>query len=210
MNQHRIESFGLPVSNFTRAVRIVCEEKSIAYHLRPVPPHSLEAMALHPLGKIPGLRHGDVTLGESRAIVAYLDRLFPETPLVPTAPLALAVEVEQWVSIITTAVDPVLVRQYVLAYLSPDTSDGAIDRKAVDSALPKLEALIGILDKAVAETGFLAAGRFTFADALLLPILAAVRLFPEGGRAIEGAPNLAGYFKLHSARPSFTATDPWT
>jgi ketosteroid isomerase-like protein len=63
-------------------------------------------------------------------------------------------------------------------------------------------ALIGILDRAVAKTGFLAAGRFTFADALLLPILAAVRIFPKGGRAIEGAPNLAGYFKLHSARPA--------
>ena len=75
MSLHKIEIFGFPQSNFTRAVRIVCEEKSIEYEYFPVPPHSPEANAIHPLGKIPCLRHGEVSLGESSAIAAYLDRL---------------------------------------------------------------------------------------------------------------------------------------
>lgn len=204
MSQHKLEIFGVPQSNFTRAVRMVCAEKSVNYDYVPVPPHSPEARAVHPLGKIPGLRHGTLSLGESRAIVAYLDQLYPEIPMVPADP-----EVEQWVSIITTAIDPVLVRQYVFANIFPDTPDGTVDRAAVDAMLPRVEALTGFLDGALGNKSFLAAGRFTFADALLLSILAAVRLFPEGARAMDAAPNLSRYLARHASRPSFIATDPW-
>jgi glutathione S-transferase len=72
-----------------------------------------------------------------------------------------------------------------------------------------MKAFIELLDGALAGKDFLAAARFTFADALLLSTLAAVRLFPEGAQAIDAAPNLARYLILHSARASFIATDPW-
>jgi len=207
MNQNRVEIYGIPESNFTRAVRMVCEEKALDYDHFPVRPHSDEANAIHPLGKVPGLRHGQVTLGESRAIVAYLDCLYPETPMMPASPDA--AEAEQWVSIVMTAMDPVLIRQYVFANLFPKTADGTVDRAAVEAPLPTLKAQIKLLDQALARKNFLAAARFTFADALLLSTLAAVRLFPEGAHAIDAAPNLAHYVNLHSARASFIATDPW-
>ncbi|HEY0523091.1 MAG TPA: glutathione S-transferase family protein [Stellaceae bacterium] len=210
MDEPRIEIFGVPQSNFTRAVRIACEEKAIAYDYHPVRPHSPDVVAIHPLGKIPALRHGELTLAESWPIVSYLDKLFPEAPMIRTGTTALTAEVEQWVSIVGTSVDPVLVRKYVFAYLFPDTPDGLVDRATVEAALPKMEALITMLDARVAGTGFLAAGHFTFADALLLSTLAAVRLYPEGAGAIEAAPNLARYLERHSARPSFVATDPWS
>ncbi|MDB5978151.1 MAG: hypothetical protein JWR07_4911 [Nevskia sp.] len=210
MSQHKIEIFGIPQSNFTRAVRIVCEEKGIDYLHLPVRPHSDEANDIHPLGKVPGLRHGEVRLGESRAIVAYLDRQYPELPMMPASPPALAARLEQWASIVMTAVDPVLIRQYVFAYLFPATADGAVDRAAVDATLPQMEALVAMLDRALAGADYLAAGSFSFADAILLSTLAPVRLFPEGKRAIDAAPHLGRYFSLHSARPSFVATDPWS
>jgi len=209
MSQDRIEIYGIPQSNFTRAVRMVCAEKAIDYDHFPVRPHSGEANAIHPLGKVPGLRHGLVKLGESRAIVAYLDRLHPETPMMPASPDAPAAEAEQWLSIIMTAMDPVLIRRYVFANLFPQTADGTIDRAIVDAALPEMKAFIELLDGALAGKDFLAAARFTFADALLLSTLAAVRLFPEGAQAIDAAPNLARYLILHSTRASFIATDPW-
>jgi glutathione S-transferase len=209
MSQNRIEIYGIPQSNFTRAVRMVCGEKGIDYDHLPVRPHSDEANALHPLGKVPGLRHGEVRLGESRAIVAYLDRLYPETPMMPASPGAPAAEAEQWLSIVMTAMDPVLIRQYVFANLFPQTSDGTVDRAIVGAALPTLKKQIELLDRALAGKDFLAAARFTFADALLLSTLAAVRLFPEGAHAIDAAPNLARYVALHSTRASFITTDPW-
>lgn len=40
-----------------------------------------EFLALNPRGKVPVLKDGDFALSESLAIVAYLDRKFPEPPL---------------------------------------------------------------------------------------------------------------------------------
>jgi glutathione S-transferase len=205
-----IEIFGVPQSNFTRAVRIVCEEKLIAYKHHAVAPHSPEVAAIHPVGKIPVLRHGEVTLAESWPIVSYLDRLFPEKPMIHVGSPALNAQVEQWLSIVSTSIDPVFVRKYVFAYLFPETSDGSVDRTAVDATLPKMTQLIGMLDARVSDLQFLAAGRFTFADALLLSTLAPIRLFPEGATALGSAPNLTRYFEQHSVRPSFLETDPWS
>ena len=210
MDQHsRIEIIGIPQSNFVRAVRVVCEEKSIEYDHYPDRPHSAPVSAIHPLGKVPVMRHGEFTLAESWPIVAYLDRVFPETPMMRAHTTELTAEIEQWVSIAGTAVDLILVRKYAFAYLFPGTPDGAVDRAVVDEVLPKMEALITMLDARVAPTGFLAAGRFTFADALLLPTLDAVRRLPEAGRAIEAAPSLSTYVLRHCARPSLMKTDPW-
>jgi glutathione S-transferase len=209
ISHNRIEIFGVPQSNFTRAVRIVCKEKSIEYDYLPEPPRSALVAAIHPLGKIPVMRHGDFTLAESWPIVAYLDRLFPEPPMIQADTAALSAEIGQWVSIVATSVDPILVRKYVFAYVFPNTPDGSVDRSVVDETLPRMEALIAMLDARVAVTGFLAADRFTFADALLLSSLIPVRKLPEGGRAIEAAPNLRRYLERHSTRPSLVATDPW-
>jgi len=40
-----------------------------------------EFLAINPRGKLPALRHGDLSLSESVAIVRYIDRLFPRPPL---------------------------------------------------------------------------------------------------------------------------------
>ncbi|WP_426421209.1 glutathione S-transferase family protein [Bradyrhizobium genosp. A] len=210
MDQSPIEIFGAPQSNFTRAIRIACEEKAIDYVYHPLAPHSPEVAAIHPLGKIPGLRHGELTLGESRAIMGYLDGMFPESPLIAIGPPGAASEAEQWLSIIMSATDPILIRQYVFAYIFPKDPDGAVDGEAVKAVVPALEAHIALLDKAVSEASFIAADRFTFADALLLSTLAAVRRFPEGASAMERAPSLSRYFQLHAERPSFIKTDPWS
>ena len=57
--------------------------------------------------------------------------------------------VEQWISIVNTTVDPVLMRQYLVAYLFPGTADGKPDRARIEAALPKMPALFDLLDKAL-------------------------------------------------------------
>src|SRR5256885_1622785 len=43
-------------------------------------------LALNPRGKVPVIRDGDTVLAESLAIIAYLDRKYPEHPLLGRTP----------------------------------------------------------------------------------------------------------------------------
>ena len=203
----KLEIIGIPQSTFVRVVRMVCEEKGVPYELKPAGPHSPEINALHPFGKVPGMRHGDVELCESQAIANYIDRTFDGPKVIPQDPKQ-AAEVEQWVSLINTVVDPVWIRTYLLNYIFPKGKDGKPDRAAIEGALPAMRKQADILDKAVAKSGHLAGNGFTLADIDLMPILFYVRQFPEGGEIIKSTKNLEGYFARHSARPSFKNTMP--
>ena len=84
------EVIGSTRSSYTRVVRMACEEKGIDYVLTEVLLGAPEIFAIHPFGKMPVMRHGDVELFESKAIATYLDRRFPGPPLFPFEPLPAA------------------------------------------------------------------------------------------------------------------------
>lgn len=77
----KIYTFTMPTFNTSKAV-LVAEELGLNYELVKLDPKkgehkAPEHMARHPLGKIPVLEHGDVTLFESMSIVRYLLSLAP-------------------------------------------------------------------------------------------------------------------------------------
>jgi glutathione S-transferase len=156
---------------------------------------------------MPVLRHGPVELFESKAIATYLDRSFPGPTVFPTDPWRAALT-EQWVSLVNTVMDRTLIRTYLFAYIAAKRADGGPDREAIDAVMPALREQLGILDRAVAQTGYLVAEQFTFADINLLPILYRLRQFPEGAEALAAAAHLASYYDRHAARPSFKRTIP--
>src|SRR5262249_39042377 len=181
---------------------MVCEEKGIDYRLTETPLGAPALFDIHPLGRMPVLRHGDVELFESKAIATYLDLSFPGPRLIP-ADARLAGLTEQWVSLVNTLVDRTLVRTYLYAYIVPMVTGGKPDRQAIDAALPAVREQIAILDKAVAATGHLVGEQFTFADINLLPILHRVQQAPEGDAAVTAADHLKRYYERHAVRPSF-------
>ena len=201
------EIIGSVRSTYTRAVCMVCEEKGIDYVLTEKWLGAPELKAIHPFGKMPVLRHGDVELFESKAIATYIDRAFPAPHVFPDDPHHAALT-EQWVSLVNSVMDRTLIRTYVFAYIVPMMSGGKPDRKAIETVMPAVHAQLEVLDHAVAGTGYLAGGRFTFADINLLPILHRVGQFPEGARALAAAGHLAAYYDRHAARPSFVRTMP--
>jgi glutathione S-transferase len=201
------EIIGSARSTYTRVVCMVCEEKGIDYGLKECALGAPELLAIHPLGKMPVLRHGDVALFESRAIATYLDRSFPGAQLFPSDP-RLAALTEQWVSLVNTVIDRTLIRTYLYAYIAPKTTDGKPDRAAIQAVMPAVRQQLEILDRAVAGTGYLVGNDFTFADINLMPILDRVRLPPEGADALAAAGHLAAYYARHATRPSFVRTTP--
>lgn len=201
------EIIGSLRSTYTRVVCLVCEEKGIDYTLSETPLRAAELFAIHPLGKMPVLRHGDLTLFESKAIATYLDGAFPGPRLIPTEPRPAAL-LEQWVSFVNTAVDRTVIRTYLYAYIAPKTADGSPDRATIAAVLPELRQQVAVLDKAVAATGHLVGTELTFADLNLLPLLHRLGQAPEGAEVLAGATHLAAYYARHAARPSFRRTMP--
>jgi glutathione S-transferase len=202
-----VEIIGWERSTYTRVVRMVCEEKAIRYDLRDVAPRSPQALAIHPFGKIPVMRHGDFELCESKAIATYLDLSFPGPKLIPTEPRHAALT-EQWVSLVNTRIDTTMIRTYLFAYIFPKTEDGAPDRKAIDAVTPAVQEEIGFINRAVAKGGFLAGDSFTYADINLMPILFLVQKLPEGAATVAAAKPLSDYYQRLAARPSFQNTMP--
>jgi glutathione S-transferase len=201
-----LQIIGAPFSNFVWATRIACAEKGVPYAVVEARPHTPEVDAIHPLGKIPAMRHGDVTLAESRAICLYIDRSFDGPSLIPADPRQ-AAETEQWVSMICTAIDPASWRPYVGGYFFPGTADGSPNRAVIDPVIPKLEQHLGVLDRAVAG-GHLAANRFTLADAYAIPLLYYLRMLPESSALLVRAKSLGVYLTRHLERPSVRDTIP--
>jgi glutathione S-transferase len=201
------EIIGVPGSIFVRTARIACVEKGVAYTLTPVRPHSPEARAIHPFGKIPVFRHGDLTLSESRAICCYLDMAFPGPPLVPRDPVGAAV-CEQWISLVNSSIVPILTRDYLHAHIFSGLPDGAPDRTAIAAVLPKLGDIFVLLDRELSARDFLAGDDFTLADAYLLPVLNYMRQLPESGEVMAAAPHITAWYDRMMARPSCADTVP--
>lgn len=201
-----LEIIGFPRSNFVRTVRMVAQEKGVAYELTPAMPHSDEVKAIHPLGLIPVLRHDGLELAESGAIARYIDSAFEGPALLPTEPRA-AAPVNQWISLTTGAVDQLLMRNYVVEYAFHKDEDGNVVRTKIDRALKRFPDMFAMLEAAVAP-GYLGSGDFSMADCFLAPILAVVQLFPEGKEHFEASAALQAYFGRITERASFVETAP--
>jgi glutathione S-transferase len=212
-----LQIIGAPQSNYVWVTRIACHEKGVPYTLVPAMPHTPEIDAIHPLGKIPALRHGAVILAESRAICFYIDHAFDGPPLAPRDP-AEGARTEQWISIVNTHFDALVARPYVGAYFFPGTPDGGPNRPIIETALPKLEAQFVMLDRVVAKTGHLVGDSFTLADMNVLPMLFYLDKLPESGAMLRRTANLRAYYEHHIARasvreavpPPFPGRSSWT
>ncbi len=202
-----LQIIGGPQSNFVWVTRIACVEKGVPYKHVVAMPHTPEVDAIHPFGKIPVMRHGDVTLCESRAIISYIDRMFDGPSLVPSDPVA-AAQVEQWMSMICTTIDPMWLRQYYAAYVLAARGNGVIDRARIAAAIPQMEPQFAVMDRAVAKTGHLVGESFTLADAYLIPLVFYMNAVPESAALMAKTSHLKAFLDQHIARPSVQQTKP--
>ena len=76
---------GVQLSPFVRKALLMLEFKSIEYESVDVFPGSEDAAfrAISPLGKVPVLEHDEFSIPDTSVICRYLDRVYPEKPLLP-------------------------------------------------------------------------------------------------------------------------------
>jgi len=201
-----LEIIGVPLSNYVRSVRMLCEEKGVAYTLNPAMPHSPEVKAIHPAGQVPCMRHGEVALFESKAIASYIDRAFPGPKLIPEDTVG-AAQCEQWVSFGNVKIDRWIMREFVVPSVFFDKAKGP-DTAKIAAALPEIDKVVKALDDGLARTGHLVGDKLTYADLNVLPMLVACGLFPQGKAILEKYSNVSAFIARLTERPSFKNTAP--
>ncbi len=201
-----LEIIGVPFSNYVRSLRLLCEEKGVAYKLTPSRPHTPEVNAIHPAGQIPVIRHGDVALFETKAIASYIDKVFPGAKFIPEDAVAGAY-VEQWVSYGNAKVDKWIMREFVVPQAFADKVKGP-DMAKVNAAVPEIEKCCAALDAAIAKTGHLAGKNLTFADMLVLPMVMTAQAFPLGREIVPKHKALMAWAEKLTARDSWKNTTP--
>ncbi len=88
-----IELYFAKASTFAQRTRVVLLEKEIDFTPIEIDlqnkPEGYQQISRY--GKVPAIRHGDLTIYESAIINEYLDEVFPEPPLLPHEPSAKAI-----------------------------------------------------------------------------------------------------------------------
>jgi glutathione S-transferase len=202
--------YGASQSPFVRKARIVLEEKGIPYEtesLVPVP-KTPELLALHPMGKIPILRDGDVVVPDSSVICAYLEKKHPSPALYPADPaeFARALFLEEYADTrVSEVLGGIAFERFVKPNILQQPADESRVRELLEHGMPPV---MDYLESQLPGDRDTVLARFSIADAALGPQLA---FLTAAGVEIDARrwPRTARYYRALLARPSFkTAMAP--
>lgn len=173
--------FGFPRSTFVNIAPLVLIHKDVPYTFHDLEPEMGKPshLALHPFNRVPILRHGEFTVYETSAIVAYLDETFPKLPLRPRDVPGRA-RMDQWISMVNSYYYP-----YMIYHVSHERNvfpelGIASDEKVVPHALPKIEVGLQVVERTLAHgKDFLLGSELTLADFYLMPSTYGFSFAPE-------------------------------
>lgn len=183
--------------------KVVLEEKGIPYQVERLRPGDLwkkppEMTAKHPLGKVPFIDDGELTVFDSSVINEYLEERYPEPPLMPSDPVARA-RVRMLENFGDEAVLVGDLPAIWMPYWQPEENrDAAAMEKGREGlrkrALPYLEQSLDDKDYVC--------GGFTLADA---PYMAMAMVLEVDGMDLRDFPRTAAYLERLRARESYAS-----
>jgi glutathione S-transferase len=198
-----------PSSSNALKVRFLLSELGLPYERRTVPltrPRPAEYVALNPLGGVPALVDGDLTLTESHAILRYLARREGREDLYPAAPVD-AARVDEFLDRFQATLRPAFFRheRVALGYTpaggldsGPRDPEGAA--RVAEEIRPQLELLDGLVGEEAAVLG-----RFTIADCAIAPVLSRTR---HTGLDLGPFRRLRALLGSITARPAWATAEP--
>jgi glutathione S-transferase len=161
--------FGHPMSTCTRKVLMTLAETNTPYELTVVDfakgEHKAEPhLSRQPFGQVPSLKDGDFEMYESRAMCRYVNEKVNGS-LIPRDAQGRAV-MEQWISIETSNFSgPVMKPVFHHIFRREQTPE------VLQAANEQLDRALGIMDKQLASTPFIAGQSFSLADVCFMPYI---------------------------------------
>jgi glutathione S-transferase len=199
--------YGHPWSINTRKVLATLAEKNLEadFVLVDLPrggQHAPEHVARHPFAKAPVLEDGDLMIYESNAIMRYLDSKDSKTRLTPKAPRDAAL-MDQWISIGQSYFGEPAHSLLVEAIFKRVRQFGEPDRGRIIQLCSELERPLGVMERQLNATAYLAGGSFSLADITFMPYFEYADRLAAGRKLIVARECVADWWERVSARPSW-------
>lgn len=155
-----------------------------------------EFLAINPMGAVPALVDGDVTLTESSAIVMHLADKFPDAKLAPAVGTDARAEYYRWLVYVPATLDPALMALTMHTRFLPEDKRSPA---AVEQAKQQIGAAISVLENAIGGRPYIVGDTFTAADIIV---------GSAGGwlgflGVLGDYPKFAAYFQGLAQRPAF-------
>ena len=160
-----IKVYGVHGSPFVRKVLICLGMKGLDYEMVAQMPFTgdKDYHKINPLGKIPTLADGDLTLGDSKVICRYLENAYPEVPVFPTDPKGRAMA-DWYDDFASGAVADLAAAIFFQRFMRPMAFKQEPDEALIDSIITKkLPPLLDYLEGQLPNEGYLF-GSFSLAD----------------------------------------------
>jgi glutathione S-transferase len=198
-------------STHASKTKVVLEEKGLKYRIENLPPGNLwkkppEMLARHPLGKVPYIEDGDLTIFDSTVIDEYLEERYPQPHLMPTDPIARmrVREAEQFGD------EALLIGSLPLIWMPYWSEPAKRDAERMDIGREMLRARdLPYLEKLLerAGSGGYLCGAFSLADT---PAMALAMVLEVDQMPLDAFPRVAAYLGRLRERKSYRAISPRT
>lgn len=148
-----------------------------------------EFLAINPMGKVPALKDGDVTIAEAAAICAYVAERYPDAKLAPPPGDPRRAKYLQWLFFAPSCIEPALIQIFTKIEVPTSTA-----------AWGEATQVFDVLDKALEKGPWLLGDMFSAADIIVGSGLNfAVRMF----KMVPTRPSFDRYIDACTARPAF-------
>jgi glutathione S-transferase len=148
-----------------------------------------EYLAINPMGKVPALKDGDVSIAEAAAICAYVAERYPDAKLAPPVGDPRRAKYLQWLFFAPSCIEPALIQIFTKLEVPASTAAWGDANQVFD-----------VLDKALEKGPWILGDTFSAADVIIGSGLNfAVKLF----KMVPTRPSFDRYIEACSARPAF-------
>ncbi|MEQ8963556.1 MAG: glutathione S-transferase family protein [Coleofasciculus sp. C2-GNP5-27] len=183
-------------NSMTRSLRVLwlLEELGLNYSLESVefvPPVEGKLFAQKtPTGRFPTLEDGEITIGESGAIIEYLIERYGEGRLAPPIGSPLRAKYLQWMHFPEGTINP---------YVNAIRRFAPVTPAIVTAMREELDIAIALVDDELTYNTYIVGDDFTGADIMLAVSLLSVNSL---GLLVENYTHIAAYFARLQSRPA--------
>lgn len=194
-----ITLYGSPRSSAGRCFWTL-EEAGVPYTLKEVDMRNKEHkspafLKLNPMGKVPVMVDGDITLFESMAINFYIADNYKKE-LLGTNALERGLAM-QWSFWATSELQPPTIEVFIQKVFVPEDKR---DNNIIEKNLNKIPELLNVLNNSLANRKYLAGNLFTIGD---INTASVVSICPMLGVDLSAYPNINAWMGAIAERPAF-------